>query len=606
MSDLNQNKSFNYSSFSEFCFHKDELPAETKHTVEVLLRVAGTDDYLEAERVLLNEPGLYLDDYNLTDLSPLASLNNLTYLNISENEIYDLSPFQGLKNLIDLDLSDNQIKDISSLETLINITRIYLDFNQIIDISILKSLKNIQELYLHSNYIKDIASLKNLVKLEYLTLDDNQIIDISSLKNLINLTSLSVSHNQIYNLNSIKPLHKLCYLDVSFNKITDFGLFQEFKDINHLHIQGNPIYGLVSPTDLIDKYQKLLSVPLNHQKVIEAVKLVYTSIGLKIPKVMITNNYQSFYTEAINLLKSNQNTNNQDRESYINQKIDEKAKIRNTLYNRSLDFLDEEYSPIRKTVIRELIQEKFNNSEFIQQIHSISQTIQFHLASKLLCESSLGEYSQACICLNNITPEHILHEIYLIETYQSLLKIPLDEKTQQWYDCLNQLFEHCGWFIPFEDVCIVCDRPSKFSLDSETRLHSEGEPAIQFADGYGLYYHHGVALPEQYGTVHPNQWEAKWLLSENNSELRRILIQAIGYNRICDELKAINLDSFREYSLIKIDADADVEPIVLLKMICPSTGYTHVLRVPPSMESAKEAITWVNWGIDPNDFAVES
>ncbi|MEO0686102.1 MAG: hypothetical protein AAFY76_13955, partial [Cyanobacteria bacterium J06649_11] len=69
-------KSFNYSIFSEFCFHKDDLPPETRHTVEVLLRVAGTNDYLEAERVLLNEPGLHLDDCNITDLSPLATLNN--------------------------------------------------------------------------------------------------------------------------------------------------------------------------------------------------------------------------------------------------------------------------------------------------------------------------------------------------------------------------------------------------------------------------------------------------------------------------------------------------------------------------------------------------
>ena len=96
------------------------------------------------------------------------------------------------------------------------------------------------------------------------------------------------------------------------------------------------------------------------------------------------------------------------------------------------------------------------------------------------------------------------------------------------------------------------------------------------------------------------------MLSENNAELRRILIQAIGYNRICDELQVIQLDSFREYNLIKIDADADLEPIVLLKMICPSTGYTHVLRVPPHRSSARKAITWVNWDIDPQEFAVES
>lgn len=41
-------------------------------------------------------------------------------------------------------------------------------------------------------------------------------------------------------------------------------------------------------------------------------------------------------------------------------------------------------------------------------------------------------------------------------------------------------------------------------------------------------------------------------------------------------------------------------------MTCPSTNYTHVLRVPPNMSSAREAITWVNWGIDPDEFTIET
>ncbi len=41
-------------------------------------------------------------------------------------------------------------------------------------------------------------------------------------------------------------------------------------------------------------------------------------------------------------------------------------------------------------------------------------------------------------------------------------------------------------------------------------------------------------------------------------------------------------------------------------MICPSTKFLHVLRVPPEMKSAREAIRWVNWGIDPEDFAVQT
>ncbi|MBF2006702.1 MAG: hypothetical protein IGS49_14840 [Chlorogloeopsis fritschii C42_A2020_084] len=36
--------------------------------------------------------------------------------------------------------------------------------------------------------------------------------------------------------------------------------------------------------------------------------------------------------------------------------------------------------------------------------------------------------------------------------------------------------------IPFEKVCVVCDRPRQISLDSENRLHKEAEPAMQVAD----------------------------------------------------------------------------------------------------------------------------
>ena len=279
----------------------------------------------------------------------------------------------------------------------------------------------------------------------------------------------------------------------------------------------------------------------------------------------------------------------------------------------NIDIFYDKDNDIPEKCIEDIAQAKLNDSIFIRQvILSLHGKVKYD--SVITIHPLRVNERVAFLSDRNITTLDIIHKIYLIETYQSLLNITLDEKTQQWYDCLNQLLEHCGWFIPFEDVCIVCvkrsstegNRPSKFSLDSETRLHAEGEAAIQFADGYGLYYYHGVALPEKYGKVHPDRWQARWLLEEKNAELRRILIQAIGYNRICEELQATQLDSFREYILIKIDAVSNVEPIVLLKMICPSTGYTHVLRVPPNMESAREAITWVNWDIDPEDFAVES
>ncbi|MDB9514428.1 hypothetical protein PN499_24825 [Kamptonema animale CS-326] len=169
--------------------------------------------------------------------------------------------------------------------------------------------------------------------------------------------------------------------------------------------------------------------------------------------------------------------------------------------------------------------------------------------------------------------------------------------------------KHCGWWgafkVAFKDVAVAIPKPSVIRLDDRGRLHGEGVPAVVYK-GFNVYAYHGVRLPEKYGSIHPEKWQSQWLLEEDNAELKRVLIQGIGYDRICQELRAIELDSWQEYTLLRIDSNIDVEPIYLLKMTCPSTGYIHALRVPPDRATARDAITWVNWGIAPEEFAVQT
>jgi internalin A len=211
-----------------------------------------------------------------------------------------------------------------------------------------------------------------------------------------------------------------------------------------------------------------------------------------------------------------------------------------------------------------------------------------------------------------VTRTYLVDALALIDFYVFSLGIVFRPEFLKVVESMKQLLAECGWIFMFHNVCYVCSRPTKLSLDSEYRLHAEGEAAIAFADGYSLYFHHGVILPEKYGQIHPDLWQAQWLLEERNAELKRILIQKIGYDRICQQLQAVELDSWQEYTLLKID-NADVEPIYLLKMTCPSTGHIHALRVPPDVRSssrasltAKEAIRWVNWDIDPEEFSVQT
>jgi hypothetical protein len=124
-----------------------------------------------------------------------------------------------------------------------------------------------------------------------------------------------------------------------------------------------------------------------------------------------------------------------------------------------------------------------------------------------------------------------------------------------------------------------------------------------------------VELPRRYWTK-LSDWRPEWLLDEDNAEIRRILIQQLGYERICHELESAQIDTWREYTLLKIeeieavyeyeDEPSGYEPMALLKMTCPSTGHIHILRVPPEMTSAEAAITWVNHGIHPDKIAIQT
>lgn len=171
--------------------------------------------------------------------------------------------------------------------------------------------------------------------------------------------------------------------------------------------------------------------------------------------------------------------------------------------------------------------------------------------------------------------------------------------------------------------------PSSFyKLINLIDLHLNGNPLddlsiLQRLPDLHTVYFLGVCLPRKYWTKF-SDWKSEWLLVENNAEIRRTLIEHVGYEKICDELDTTNINTWREYTLLKIDnthityysmhgqegyhwddlQPSYLEPIVLLKMTCPSTQHVHILRVPPDMRSAEDAITWVNHGVHPSKIAV--
>ncbi|HEY9609054.1 leucine-rich repeat domain-containing protein, partial [Allocoleopsis sp.] len=375
---------------------------------------------------------------------------------------------------------------------------------------------------------------------------------------LTNLTHLDLNSNQISDITPLSGLTNLTHLDLNSNQISDITPLFGLTELHYLYLDNNPIPNLSLLQALQQQWRNLSTEPIVRQQATIAVKSAYATIGFAEPEITFCSSPYA----ALVLLGGCEPLGNP-----LTQVLSEAAK---KLLSQALWDWWREQMPFQ-----------------------LGWEIEEQLEQQLKTDGLKLEHY--------ITPEKLVELISIFEC-----GCVLKDKEQQTLRCLKLMFSSCGWIFPYEKVCVVCDRPRIFSFDNQERLHAEGDPAVQFADGWSIYAYHGVRLPEKYGKVHPTQWQAQWLVSEENAELRRVLIHEIGYARLVEELEAIELDSWQEYTLIGIDFDADEEPIYLLKMTCPSTGYIHTLRVPPDKNSAREAISWVNWGVDPEEFSVQT
>ena len=140
-----------FPTFSEWCTRLSQVSTAQRHTIEVLLQQAKTQDCQQAEQILSSQPSLSLGQQQLSDLSPLASLTHLKHLNLIGNQITDLRPLAALNQLTFLLLTDNQITDVSPLASLNQLTYLVLERNQITDIQALAPLTQLTALTMLNN-----------------------------------------------------------------------------------------------------------------------------------------------------------------------------------------------------------------------------------------------------------------------------------------------------------------------------------------------------------------------------------------------------------------------------------------------------------------------
>ncbi len=95
------------------------------------------------------------------------------------------------------------------------------------------------------------------------------------------------------------------------------------------------------------------------------------------------------------------------------------------------------------------------------------------------------------------------------------------------------------------------------------------------------------------------------ILNEVNVEVRRVMIQRMGYSRFIEDASAETLDCDKdaggERRLLRVPIKND-EALVCVSVICPSTGHQYMLRVPPHITSCRKAVAWIAGFENPNDY----
>ncbi|MBO2012303.1 DUF6745 domain-containing protein [Hymenobacter negativus] len=105
----------------------------------------------------------------------------------------------------------------------------------------------------------------------------------------------------------------------------------------------------------------------------------------------------------------------------------------------------------------------------------------------------------------------------------------------------------------------------------------------------------GTAVDER-TAFRPEDLKGVDILNIRNVTRRRVLLERFGLDRFVQEVGGLIIDRDRdtggERQLISIPLEGD-EAIVVLRVICPSTAHTYVLRVPPHIRSCRRAAAWL-------------
>jgi hypothetical protein len=274
----------------------------------------------------------------------------------------------------------------------------------------------------------------------------------------------------------------------------------------------------------LDKWDKILysTQPVDQAKAEKAILDAYHHLGLSAPKIYFLTSPSS--DQCCNLKKffSNSGDDFVELKRDLIAKLVEALKDKPHIENADLSLL---YSDYR-------IFDIFSKGDIFEELCSVlyAETIYqcnlpnanfYKLISFEACRTNVWFYD---LCVERITKT-------------------IDLET---WNIIKSLNVECPYLITYHKACIIIEKPCELNLNPLLLPHADCKTAVRYTDGYEVYCYHGLEVLAKYGKVNSNNWQAQWILNEQQSptsryyhhheELGTALRLGIGYKAFYEQL----------------------------------------------------------------------
>ena len=195
--------------------------------------------------------------------------------------------------------------------------------------------------------------------------------------------------------------------------------------------------------------------------------------------------------------------------------------------------------------------------------------------------------------------QHDISWIGYYKYYEKYGLLPYD-KNFEIFNIWHDLACSCGWCYTFENIIFICEKPCEIHINENKQLHKNGDMALKYSDGYGLYMLNGVNVSKYLAITPESNLDIEFFKKEKNADIKAEFVRKYGIDRM--ESFGKTIDSYKKYpneewwqksqytliDMSKLFSSINYAPFLKMKNLTTETF--HLEGVDPSCKTIKDAL----------------